>query len=120
MGAKKEVKIGNIKIGGSNPVAVQSMLNIVSDNTDGCVAQAKELEKAGCEIIRATVPDMKAVHTMAKLKENGEYKLEKSELEKIKSEFEAGFTSEEETIKTIKDVYEKHGYPFRRGLTKSE
>ena len=61
-------------------------------------------------LLYLTCGDEKCADYMAKLKENGEYKLEKSELEKIKSEFDAGFTSEDETIKTIKDVYEKHGY----------
>ncbi len=61
-------------------------------------------------LLYLTCGDERCSEYMAKLKENGEYKLEKSELEKIKSEFDAGFTSEDETIKTIKDVYEKHGY----------
>ncbi len=61
-------------------------------------------------LLYLTCGDEKCANYMAQLKENGEYKLEKSELEKIKSEFDAGFTSEEETIKTIKDVYEKYGY----------
>lgn len=61
-------------------------------------------------LLYLTCGDEKCAYYMAQLKENGEYKLEKDELEKINSEFEAGFTSEEETIKTIKDVYEKHGY----------
>lgn len=52
----------------------------------------------------------KCAKYMADLKENGCYKIENDELEKIKSEFEAGFTTEDETIKTIKDVYEKYGY----------
>ena len=40
----KEVKIGNIKIGGNNPVAVQSMLNTPAQDAEKCVNQAKELE----------------------------------------------------------------------------
>ena len=52
----------------------------------------------------------KCAEYMAQLKENGQYKLTKEELDKIKSEFDAGFTDNEQTIKTIKDVYEKHGY----------
>ena len=47
---------------------------------------------------------------MAQLKENGKYKLEKSELDAIRAEFDAGFTNDEETLETIKAVYEKHGY----------
>jgi threonine synthase len=52
----------------------------------------------------------KCASYMAQLKEKGEYTLEKSELEKIRAEFDAGFTNDDQTLKTIKDVYEKHGY----------
>ena len=61
-------------------------------------------------LLYLTCGDEKCADYMAKLKENGEYKLEADELAKIKEEFDAGFTSEDETIKTIKDVYEKYGY----------
>ncbi|MBQ8545730.1 MAG: threonine synthase [Clostridia bacterium] len=61
-------------------------------------------------LLYLTCGDEKCASYMAQLKENGEYKLEKDELDKIKSEFEAGFSDNEETIKTIKDVYENHGY----------
>ena len=46
---KKEVKIGNAAIGGTNPVLVQSMLNVRSSDIEGNVQQAVELEKAGCQ-----------------------------------------------------------------------
>lgn len=52
----------------------------------------------------------KCASYMAQLKEKGEYTLEKSELEKIRAEFDAGFTNDDQTLQTIKDVYEKHGY----------
>ncbi|MBQ3589885.1 MAG: threonine synthase [Clostridia bacterium] len=52
----------------------------------------------------------KCASYMAQLKEKGEYTLEKSELEKIRAEFDAGFTNDVQTLQTIKDVYEKHGY----------
>ncbi len=70
MASKKQVKIADIVLGGGNPVRVQSMLNTPSDDIEASVTQARELEKAGCEIIRATVPDIKAVRTIAALKEN--------------------------------------------------
>ena len=69
MASKKQIKIGNILIGGNAPVAVQSMLNTPAGDIDACVKQAKALEAAGCEIIRTTVPDMEAVRTVAALKE---------------------------------------------------
>ena len=66
----KRVKVGNIYIGGDSPVTVQSMLNKPASDIEGSVAQAVALEKAGCEIIRAAVPDMAAVKLIEKLKEN--------------------------------------------------
>lgn len=66
----KEIKIGNITIGGNNPIAVQSMLNTPASDADACVEQALRLQKAGCEIIRTAVPDLECVKTVYKLKEN--------------------------------------------------
>jgi (E)-4-hydroxy-3-methylbut-2-enyl-diphosphate synthase len=65
----KEVKIGNVMIGGSHPVAIQSMLSVPSTDLEGSVAQAVELEEAGCEILRAAVPDMEAVRLIPAIKE---------------------------------------------------
>lgn len=56
MGSKIQVTAGNVKIGGGAKVSVQSMLNIPSTDIEGSVRQAKELEEAGCEIIRAAIP----------------------------------------------------------------
>ena len=53
---KKEVKIGSIKIGGTNPIAVQTMLNVPVKDIAGNVAQAERVAKAGCQIVRVTVP----------------------------------------------------------------
>lgn len=64
----KRVKIGNIAIGGGEPVAVQSMLNVISTDIEGNVRQAKQLEAAGCEIIRVSVPDKAALQLIYKLK----------------------------------------------------
>ena len=47
----KQVKAGNLLIGGGAPVSIQSMLNVKADNIKGNVEQAKKLEAAGCEII---------------------------------------------------------------------
>lgn len=66
----KEVKIGNIRIGGNNPVAIQSMLNTDSHDITACVKQARELEGIGCEIVRLAVPDEDCLKTVSALKEN--------------------------------------------------
>ncbi|MGN0114950.1 MAG: flavodoxin-dependent (E)-4-hydroxy-3-methylbut-2-enyl-diphosphate synthase [Acutalibacteraceae bacterium] len=64
----KRVKIGNIAIGGGEKIAIQSMLNVISTDIAGNVRQAQQLEAAGCEIIRASVPEKSAVELIYQLK----------------------------------------------------
>ncbi len=66
----KKIKLGNIYIGGDAPITVQSMLNVPASDIEGSVRQAVRREKAGCEIIRAAVPNMDAVRLIPALKEN--------------------------------------------------
>lgn len=66
---RKEVKIGNIIIGGNHPIAVQSMLNRPISDIAGNVAQAKSLAAAGCQIIRVTVPHEQDAKVVAAIKE---------------------------------------------------
>lgn len=70
MKVTKQVKVGNILIGGGAPIAIQSMLNISAHDIENSVNQAKALEQAGCEVIRIAVPDMEAVKLVSALKEN--------------------------------------------------
>lgn len=64
----RKIKVGNIFIGGSAPIAVQSMCNTDTRDVKKTVAQIKELQKAGCEIIRVAVPDMVAAKALGKIK----------------------------------------------------
>lgn len=68
MSSKIQVKAGNIKIGGGADVSIQSMLNIPSTDIEGSVNQAKRLEAAGCQIIRAAIPNMDALKLIPALK----------------------------------------------------
>lgn len=52
----REVKVGDVKVGGDNPIVIQSMINSDTTDTQGSVKQILELERAGCEIVRLTVP----------------------------------------------------------------
>jgi len=65
---KRELKIGNTAIGGNNPVLVQSMLNVRSGDVEGNVKQAVELEKAGCQIVRVSVPTLDDVRLVEAIK----------------------------------------------------
>lgn len=65
---KRIVNIGGVKIGGENPVAIQSMCNTDTRDVKATVNQIHELENAGCEIIRVAVPDMVAAKAVADIK----------------------------------------------------
>lgn len=65
---KRIVNIGGVKIGGDNPVAIQSMCNTDTRDVKATVNQIHELENAGCEIIRVAVPDMVAAKVVADIK----------------------------------------------------
>lgn len=64
----KTVKIGDRVIGGGNPILIQSMTNTKTEDVAGTVAQIHRLEKAGCDIIRCTVPTIEAAEAIAEIK----------------------------------------------------
>lgn len=64
----KKVRVGNCVLGGEK-IYIQSMLNVRADDIAGSVAQAVRLEQAGCDIIRAAVPDKEAVRLIPAIKE---------------------------------------------------
>lgn len=65
---KRVVNIGGVKIGGDNPVAIQSMCNTDTRDVKSTVNQIHALEDAGCEIIRVAVPDMEAAQAVGDIK----------------------------------------------------
>lgn len=64
----KIIKIGDRYIGGGNPILIQSMTNTKTEDVEATVAQILALEKAGCEIIRCTVPTFEAAKALAEIK----------------------------------------------------
>ena len=64
----KSVKVGNCVLDGKH-IYIQSMLNVNSNDIEGSVKQAEELEDAGCEIIRIAIPDMNAIKLIPAIKE---------------------------------------------------
>lgn len=124
----KEIRIGNRWIGGEHPIAVQSMLNVPSRDSEGCVRQALELEKAGCEIIRLAVPDKESVKTVDALKQrlsipvvadiHFDYRLA---LESIaagadKIRINPGNIGSDDRVKAVADACRQHGIPIRIGV----
>lgn len=64
----KVIQIGNRKIGGGNPILIQSMTNTKTEDVKATVAQIQELTKAGCEIIRCAVPTIEAAKAIGEIK----------------------------------------------------
>jgi len=64
----RKIRIGKVFVGGNAPLAVQSMANTKTHDIAATVKQIKELQKAGCEIIRVAVPDMAAAKVLGKIK----------------------------------------------------
>lgn len=65
---KRQVKVGNVYLGGDNPILVQSMLNVKSKDVQGNVRQAVALEKEGCQIVRVSVPTLENVRLIEAIK----------------------------------------------------
>ena len=64
----KEIQIGDRKIGGGNPVLIQSMCNTKTENVAATIEQIHRLEDAGCDIIRVAVPTMEAAAAIREIK----------------------------------------------------
>lgn len=71
----KEISIGNRRIGGGNPVLIQSMCNTKTQDAEATIRQIKALTEAGCEIIRVAVPDMEAAKAIEEIKKQIEIPL---------------------------------------------
>ena len=128
MGSKMQVKAGNVRIGGGAKISVQSMLNVPSTDIEGSVAQAKRLEEAGCEIIRAAIPDMDAVRLIPALKEavgvpivadihfNYKLALEACAAGVDKIRINPGNIGSDDRVKAVADACKSRGIPIRIGV----
>src|ERR1700716_2009717 len=65
----REVKIGKVGVGGSNPIRIQSMLTCDTMDTEACIQQTLDLVAVGCEIVRITAPSVKDAKNLQPIKE---------------------------------------------------
>ncbi len=124
----KKVKAGNIEIGGGAPISIQSMLNVISTDIEGNVKQAVELEKAGCDIVRVSVPDKEAVKLIYEIKKNisiplvadihFDYRLalESAAAGADKIRINPGNIGSEENVKKVADACKLKNIPIRIGV----
>ncbi len=64
----KEISVGNVKIGGNNPISIQSMCSTKSSEVEKTIAQINELAESGCEIVRIAIPNMDAAESIKVIK----------------------------------------------------
>ena len=124
----KQIKVGNVLVGGGAPVPIQSMTNTRTDDVEATLRQIRELAAAGCEIIRVAVPDMAAAKAVGKIKEqcplplvvdiHFDYKLA---LEAIaagadKVRINPGNIGSEDRVKAVADACRQKNIPIRIGV----
>ncbi len=66
----RQINVGNLKIGGDAPISVQSMANTKTQDIEATVSQIKQLELAGCDLVRVAVPNEEAAKAMGEIKRN--------------------------------------------------
>ncbi len=125
----KEIKIGNICIGGNAPIAIQSMTNTDTHDKEATLAQILALEKSGCDIVRITVPDIEAADTVLYLKEKGvsipvvadihfDYRvaIRCAELGVDKIRINPGNIGDDDRVRAVCDACKKRNIPIRIGV----
>ena len=124
----REVKIGSLKMGGTNPIIIQSMCNTDTRDVEATVAQILALEKAGCELVRVAIPDMAAADAVGEIKKrihiplvadiHFDYRLalRVMELGIDKVRINPGNIGDEARIKQVVDMAKEKQIPIRIGV----
>lgn len=124
----RTITIGDKVIGGGNPILIQSMTNTRTEDVAATVAQILELEAAGCEIIRCTVPTLKAAEAIARIKKqihiplvadiHFDYKMAIAAMENgaDKIRINPGNIGSIEKVKAVVDVAKERNIPIRVGV----
>ncbi len=122
------VKIGDKEIGGGNPILIQSMTNTRTEDVEATVAQIQRLTKAGCEIVRCTVPTMEAAEALREIKKqisiplvadiHFDYRMAIAAMEcgADKIRINPGNIGSLERIQAVVDTAKERGIPIRVGV----
>ena len=124
----KEIRIGDVVIGGNHPVAIQSMTNTKTEDIKGTVEQIHRLEAAGCEIVRCTVPTLEAAEALREIKKNiqiplvadihFDYRMAIAAIENgaDKIRINPGNIGGEERLRAVVDKAKEYEIPIRVGV----
>ena len=122
------VQIGDKKIGGGNPVLIQSMCNTKTENVEETVKQILKLEEAGCDIIRTAVPTMEAAEAIREIKKqihiplvadiHVDYRLAIAAIESgaDKIRINPGNIGSRERVRAVVEKAKEYGIPIRVGV----
>ena len=122
------IKVKNIKIGGGNPVIIQSMTNTKTSDIQKTISQIRELEEKGCELVRVTVNDMEAAHAIKEIRKNikiplvadvhFDYRLALVAIENgiDKLRINPGNIGNEENIRKVVEAAKEKKIPIRIGI----
>lgn len=125
---KKTVRIGSIAIGGTNPIAVQTMLNVPVKDIAGNVAQAKRVAEVGCQIVRVTVPTPADAAVVSAIKQavdipvvadiHFDYRAALAAIDAgaDKIRINPGNIGADENVKAVADACNAHNIPIRIGV----
>ncbi len=124
----KRIRIGNVEIGGGNPIRIQSMCNTKTEDVKATVDQILALERAGCEIIRVAVPTMEAAMALTEIKRqihiplvadiHFDYRLAIAAIEcgADKIRINPGNIGARERVQAVVDKAKEYGIPIRVGV----
>lgn len=124
----KIVEIGDVKIGGGNPIAIQSMTNTKTEDVEATVAQILALEAVGCEIIRCAVPTMEAAEAIREIKKqihiplvadiHFDYRLAIAAIENgaDKIRINPGNIGDQERVRKVVEKAKEYQVPIRVGV----
>ena len=123
----RQVKIGNVKIGGGTPISIQSMCNTPTKDTKATIAQIHELEKRGCEIVRVAVPDLESAKALKEIKQkisiplvadiHFDYKLALESAKYVdKLRINPGNIGDEDKVKQVVEAAKQYSLPIRIGI----
>ena len=124
----KVIRIGNCRIGGGNPVAIQSMTNTKTEDVDATVSQILALERAGCDIIRCAVPTMEAAEALKEIKKqihiplvadiHFDYRLAIAAIENgaDKIRINPGNIGSEDRVRAVVEKAKEYNVPIRVGV----
>ena len=122
------VKVGNLKIGGNNPIIIQSMTNTNSADVEATVRQINELEKAGCQLVRMTINNIKAAEAIKEIKKrvnlplvadiHFDYRLALLAIENgiDKLRINPGNIGSDENVKKVVEAAKQKNIPIRIGV----